>query len=81
LAIQLVKIGAYVMFGALHWRLARHGLVAGARAITAIGLVNPWLRRLSSYRFRQLAVLVMLFGGLLILWHQRKFLASALGAG
>jgi uncharacterized membrane protein YfcA len=81
LAIQLVKMGAYGMFGALHWRLARHGLVAGAGAITAIWLVNPWLRRLSSFRFRQLAVLVMLLGGLLILWQQRKFLASALGAG
>jgi uncharacterized protein len=81
LAIQIVKIGAYVMFGALQWRLARHGLVAGAGAITAIWLVNPWLRRLSSFRFRQLAVLVMLFGGLLILWQQRRFLASALGGG
>ena len=81
LAIQHVKIGAYMMFGSLHWRLARHGLVAGAGAITAIWLVNPWLQRLSSFRFRQLAVLVMLFGGLLILWQQRKFLASALGAG
>jgi hypothetical protein len=56
-------------------------LVAGAGAITAIWLVNPWLRYLSSFRFRQLAVLVMLFGGLLILWQQRQFLASALGAG
>lgn len=36
LAIQPVKIGAYVMFGVLHWRLARHGLVAGAGAIVAI---------------------------------------------
>ena len=44
LAIQLVKIGAYVIFGVLHWRLARHGLVAGAGAITAIWLANPWLR-------------------------------------
>ena len=77
LAIQVVKIGAYVMFGALHWRLARHGLVAGAGAVAAIWLVNPWLRRLSSFRFRQLAVLVMLLGGLLILWQQRKFLGSA----
>jgi uncharacterized membrane protein YfcA len=81
LAIQLVKIGAYVMFGVLHWRLARHGLVAGAGAITAIWLVNPWLQRLSSFRFRQLAVVVMLFGGLLILWQQRRFLATALGVG
>lgn len=81
LAIQVMKVGAYVMFGALDWRLARHGLAAGGGAIAAIWLVNPWLQRLSSFRFRQLAVLVMLFGGLLILWQQRRFLAFALGVG
>jgi uncharacterized membrane protein YfcA len=81
LAIQLVKIGAYVMFGVLHWRLARHGLLAGAGAIMAIRLSNPWLRHLSSFRFRQFAVLVMLFGGLLILWQQWTFLAVKMGAG
>jgi uncharacterized protein len=81
LAIQLVKIGAYLMFGVLQWRLARHGLIAGAGAITAIWLANPWLHRLTSYRFRQLAVLVMLFGGLLILWQQRAFLAASIRAG
>jgi hypothetical protein len=69
------------MFGVLHWRLARHGLIAGAGAITAIWLANPWLRRLSSFRFRQLAVIVMPFGGLLIPWQQRGFLAAALGVG
>jgi uncharacterized membrane protein YfcA len=79
LAIQLVKIGAYVTFGVLHWRLARHGLIAGIGAITAIWLANPWLHRLTSYRFRQLAIFVMLFGGLLILWQQRMFLAAAIG--
>ena len=81
LAIQLVKIAAYVAFGALHWRLARHGMAAGAGAIVAIWLANPWLRHLSSYRFRQLAVFVMLFGGVLILWQQRAFLAAVVGAG
>jgi uncharacterized protein len=77
LAIQLVKIGAYVLFGVLQWRMARHGLVAGAGAIVAIRLSNPWLRYLTSYRFRQFAVAVMLFGGLLILWQQRAFLSGA----
>jgi hypothetical protein len=81
LAIQLVKIAAYVAFGVLDWRLARHGLVAGAGAIAAIWLANPWLRHLSSYRFRQFAVFVMLFGGLLILWQQRAFLAATVGVG
>ena len=81
LAIQVVKIGAYIMFGVLHWRLARPGLMAGAGAITAIWLANPWLHRLTSYRFRQLAVFVMLLGGLLILWQQRVFLAPIIGLG
>jgi uncharacterized protein len=77
LVIQLVKIAAYTGFGVLDWRLARHGLIAGAGAVTAIWLINPWLRALSSFRFRQLAVLVMLIGGLLILWQQREFLLAA----
>ena len=81
LAIQLVKIGAYVLFGVLDWRLARHGLVAGAGAIIAIWLANPLLHHLSSYRFRQMAVLVMLFGGVLILWQQRAFLMLTMGVG
>jgi uncharacterized membrane protein YfcA len=81
LAIQLVKIGAYAVFGVLHWRLARHGLTAGAGAIAAIWLVNPWLRHLSSFRFRQFAVFVMLFGGPLILWQQRALVTALLGVG
>jgi uncharacterized membrane protein YfcA len=78
IAIQLVKIAAYVVFGVLHWRLARHGLIAGAGAVTAIWLANPWLRHLSSHRFRQFTVAVMLVGGLLILWQQREFLLAAM---
>ena len=46
--------------------------------MTAIWLANPWLRYLTSYRFRQLAVVVMLVGGLLILWQQREYLLAAL---
>ena len=81
LAIQFVKIAAYILFGVLNWRLARYGLIAGGGAIMAIWLANPWLHRLTSYRFRQFAVLVMLFGGLLILWQQRRFLVAAMGLG
>lgn len=69
------------MFGVLYWRLARHGLVAGAGAVVAIWLANPWLRQLTSYRFRQFAVVVMLFGGLLILWQQRAFIIATLVGG
>jgi uncharacterized membrane protein YfcA len=76
--IQRVKMAAYVAFGALDWRVAQHGLVAGLGAVTAIWLVNPWLRALSSHRFRQLAVMVMLVGGVLILWQQREFLMATM---
>ena len=50
------------------WRRRDHRHLAG----------HPWLRHLSSFRFRQLAVLVMLFGRLLILWQQRKFLVDSI---
>lgn len=81
LAIQVAKIGAYAAFGALDWELLRYGLIAGAGAALAIWVSRPWLRQLDSRRFRQLAVLVMLISGLLVLWHQRAWLAGLLGRG
>jgi uncharacterized membrane protein YfcA len=49
---------------------------AGLGAVAAIWLANRWLNLLSPYRFRQLAVLVMVVSGLMILWRQRHFLAG-----
>jgi uncharacterized protein len=76
LTIQLAKIMAYAAFGALDWDLFRHGLSAGAGAVLAIWVTRPWLHRLDSRRFRQLAVFVMLISGALILWQQRAWLAG-----
>jgi uncharacterized membrane protein YfcA len=76
LAIQVVKLASYWVFGVLSWSVLRHGLAAGLGAVAAIWLTNRWLNLLSLYRFRQFAVVVMAAGGLMILWHQRRFLAG-----
>jgi len=81
LAIQFTKIGAYAAFGALNWDLFVHGLSGGAGAVLAIWMCRPWLHRLNTRHFRQLAVFVMLAGGALILWHQRAWLAGLLAPG
>ena len=81
LSIQIVKIGAYAALGALDWELLRHGLSAGAGAALAIWVSRPWLHRLDSRRFRQLTVLVMLVGGILVLWQQRAWLLGLAGTG
>ncbi len=79
IAIQVVKLASYAMFGMLSWVVVRHGLAAGAGAVTAIWLTNNWLRLLSRARFRLFAVLVMAIGGLLILWRHRGLLAEVAG--
>jgi uncharacterized membrane protein YfcA len=79
--IQFAKIATYAAVGALNWDLARHGLFAGAGAVLGIWMCRPWLHRLDSRRFRQLAVLVMLTSGVLILWHQRAWILGLLVRG
>lgn len=81
LMIQVAKIFAYATFGALDWDLARHGLSAGAGAVLAIWISRPWLHRLDSRRFRQLAIFVMLISGVLVLWQQRAWLLGQLVRG
>ena len=81
LVIQVMKIAAYAAFGVLEWDLVRHGVFAGAGAVLAIWVTRPWLYRLDSRRFRQLAVLVMVVSGVLVLWQQRASLLGALVRG
>lgn len=76
MAIQIVKLAAYAALGMLGWPLVRHGLAAGVGAVAAVAIATPWLAALTRRRFRQLAVLAMVLGGLMILWKQRSFLAS-----
>jgi len=79
LSIQVVKIASYWAFGALSWPLLRHGLAAGFGAVAAVWVANAWLEFLTARRFRQLAVLVMVLGGVVLLWKQRRFLEELLG--
>jgi uncharacterized membrane protein YfcA len=74
LAIQLAKLGTYASFGALGGEAARGGLAAGLGAVLAILIVTPWLQRLSEVRFRRLAILVMVGGGLILLWREAQLL-------
>jgi uncharacterized membrane protein YfcA len=67
IGIQLAKLAAYGAFGALTLDLALHGVWAGVGAVLAIWVTRPWLHRLPSRRFRQLAVLVMFVTGVLLL--------------
>ena len=67
IGIQLAKLAAYGAFGALTFELALHGVAAGVGAVLAIWVTRPWLHRLPSRRFRQLAVLVMAVSGVLLL--------------
>lgn len=80
MAIQVVKIASYWMFGALSWPLMRHGLAAGVGAVVAVWVANSWLGLLSVRRFRQLAVLVMMLSGLVLLWKQQRFLVALVAA-
>jgi len=69
--IQLAKLGTYTVFGALNSEVFLDGLAAGIGAIMAIWCSNRWLSRLEEKRFRQLAVLVMVTTGVLILWQHK----------
>ena len=81
LAIQLIKIGAYLMFGLMNWDLVRHGAAAGAGAATAIWVSRPWLRKLDQGHFRTMTVAVMVLAGCLALWQQRAWLLGLLAWG
>ena len=74
LVIQLAKIATYATLGVMDADLALHGAAAGAGAVIAVWATRPWLRRLSSRRFRQLAVTAMVASGLLILWQRLDLL-------
>jgi uncharacterized membrane protein YfcA len=81
LAIQVVKIGAYLLFGILNWHLARHGVSAGAGAALAVWLTRRWLRQLDQRYFRKFTVSVMVMAGCLALWQQRIWVLRLLTTG
>lgn len=78
-AIQVVKLLAYLAFGVLDLDLLRHGAAVGVGGALAICLTRPWLHRLDPRRFRQFAGLAMLLAGLLVLWQLLPWLARTAG--
>jgi uncharacterized membrane protein YfcA len=78
MTIQFIKISAYLAFGVMSWDLVGHGIAIGLGAVLAIWLTRPWLSQIDPFRFRRLAVSVMVIAGLLILWQQRLSLLSLL---
>jgi uncharacterized membrane protein YfcA len=61
--LQCAKLAAYASVGALSFDIVVHGMTAGAGAVLGVWVTRPWLKRLPSRRFRQLAVLVMFASG------------------
>ena len=78
ITIQLVKISAYLSFGMMSWDLMGHGIAIGLGAVFAIWLTRPWLSKIDPFRFRRLAVSVMVVAGLLVLWQQRSTMLALL---
>ncbi len=74
LFIQLTKIGTYGAFGILAPGSILEGMLAGAGAIVAIAATRRWLDRFDETWFRRLAILLMLLGGLSLLWRSRTLL-------
>ena len=71
LLIQIAKLSTYAVLGAVTTSSVVEGLVAGTGALVSIWLSRRWLFKLSNTRFRQMAVITMLAGGMFMLWQQR----------
>lgn len=75
LVIQLAKLASYATFGALTVSMIGHGAAVSLGGMLAVWIANPWLAWLGSRHFRTGAVLMMVAGGIMILWRRRDLLA------
>lgn len=74
LVIQIVKLASYATFGALTLPVIGHGAAVSLGGMLAVWVANPWLTWLENRRFRAAAVLMMVAGGVMILWRRRDLL-------
>ena len=74
LFIQLTKIAAYGSLGLLSFGSVIEGVCAGLGAVIVIYTTRHALERFNEVWFRRLAILVMLFSGLGMLWQSRHLL-------
>jgi uncharacterized protein len=77
--MHIAKIGTYTAFGALTGRLFLFGLAAGLGAMSANWLGKRLLGEMSTTRFRQVVIVVMVVSGLVMLWQQRAAMMAFLG--
>lgn len=78
IAIQFVKIAAYLYFGVLNWDLVGHGIAAGTGGALAIWFTRSWLRSFDPHRFRKFTVAAMVLAGSLAIWQQRLWILNLL---
>lgn len=76
--MHLVKIGAYVAFGALSGRILLFGLAAGVGALASNWLARRLLRNMKEVNFRAIVVAFMALSGAVTIWQQREFLFGLL---
>jgi uncharacterized membrane protein YfcA len=77
LVIQIAKLASYAAFGALTMPVHAHGVAVSLGGMLAVWVANPWLAWLGNRRFREAAVLMMVMGGVMILWRRRDLLVGS----
>jgi len=65
--MHLTKVGTYISFGVLDWRLFGFGVAMGVGSVFGNMVGRRWLVRIGEKRFRTAVVWMMAFSGLLIL--------------
>lgn len=74
LAIHLVKLIAYGVFGVLTEENLIYGLILGVAALPGNWLGQWLLAKMSDHQFRQLVIVFVGISGLWMVWQQRRFL-------
>jgi uncharacterized membrane protein YfcA len=72
--IQATKIATHGSLGVLTSTSILEGAAAGLGAMVAIWMTRRWLDSFDELWFRRLAILLMLIGGLSMLWRSRGLL-------
>jgi uncharacterized protein len=79
LVMHVAKVSTYTFFGALTGPLFLYGMVAGVAAMAANWIGKRTLERLSSARFQQLVIAMMVISGAVMLWEQRALILAWIG--
>ena len=67
LIMQLTKLTAYTIFGALTWQTGIYGVLLGAGAVLGIYIARDHLLNIHLERFRNYTMAIMAISGVLML--------------